>query len=1165
MRVYVSTKQISGVFCWVYLLLFPLLVQAQFGASPWTAANGTYTVPAGVTSITVECWGAGGGGGGAKITSNCTQAGGGGGGGGAYAKTVYAVTPGQTITVSNGVGGTAGSNAPGNGGAGGSSSVIYSVGPVTVTLAAGGGGGASDLNAGGSGPGGAGGTTAASTGSTKFAGGTGDYGIYSPAYGGGGGGGSGGTTAAGANGAEQVGGAGGASGGGNGGNGGTCSMPCGSAGVAGVAPGGGGGGGVAKNTNCSGGTYAAAGAAGAAGRVIITYVVVPSTLTIGANAPGAASNCRSTAKVPIQAFTLSVSGGVGDLTGVSFTTTGSYVQADITRYQLWHNSSANNLAGATQVGTDLASSGGAGARSFAAFSTPSLPNGTDHYFWITADISSAAVHNNTIACNAIATTDLTGASTKAGSSSAGGTQTIQAPTVNVGGAMAAICQGGTSAALGGSVGGTATGGTWSDGGAGGSFSPAATNLNATYTAGAGSGTPVTLTLTTSGGACGTTSANKNITVNPNPTVNAGGAMAAICQSATSAALGGSFGGGATAAVWSDGGAGGSFSNNGGGTPNTATYTAGSSSGSPVTLTLTTSGGSCGTASANKNITVNPSPSVAAIGGGAASVCVGGTTPAFTNATGGGTWSITNGTGSASITAGGVVTGVSAGSVTVNYAVTSGGCTTTVTAALTITAGPSITTQPTNQTICAGTDAVFTVAASGSPTYQWQSSANNSTWASVSNGVPVGYSYSGGTSASLTVSGSGVTIYYYRCVVTVSGCSTNSNSAMAGGPLGGSYSVSWPLTTNTNPVVTGNVTAGSITTGGGITNLGITSCGGITGMAANNWNADITGNCFNWPGTLGGYFQATISPVTCATVNVTGFTVDINDGFSSCAPHQNGCRIGYSYDGVTFNSLITPNSSNCWMTNGNGSWLTVGSGSINLKTSSPVDQPVIASVAYPSTIYFRIYFDQNNGGQPDIRNYIRGIAGAGFISTPLPVDLVSFTGESTQTGVSLKWETASEINNDYFVIERSVDGDTWKGIGMVKGAGNTSLEQRYDFLDQEPPSSAKTVYYRLKQTDYNGKYEHFGPISVQLLSFSKWEMIINNPVTTELSGTLLVPESMGLMLEILDLQGRVVKNERVAAQKGSNLLQMDIRALDRGFYFIRVSGSDNVIISKFVKE
>ena len=105
------------------------------------------------------------------------------------------------------------------------------------------------------------------------------------------------------------------------------------------------------------------------------------------------------------------------------------------------------------------------------------------------------------------------------------------PTANAGSALSAICKGGTSADLGGSVGGSATGGTWSDGGAGGSFSPNTTTLNATYTPAASYTGTVTLTLTTSGGSCGTAIASKSLVVNPIPTsVIAGASASTICAS-----------------------------------------------------------------------------------------------------------------------------------------------------------------------------------------------------------------------------------------------------------------------------------------------------------------------------------------------------------------------------------------------------------------------------------------------------------------------------------------------------------------------------------------------------------------------------------------------------------------------------------------------------------
>jgi autotransporter-associated beta strand protein len=165
-----------------------------------------------------------------------------------------------------------------------------------------------------------------------------------------------------------------------------------------------------------------------------------------------------------------------------------------------------------------------------------------------------------------------------------------------------ICAGGsTTLTLSGGTPGTGATAEWFTGSCGGTS--------------AGTGNSITVSPASSttyyvryNGTCNTTScASVLVTVNLNPTVSAGIAVAAICQGSNSGPLGGSFGGGATSAVWSDGGAGGSFTNNSGSTPGTATYTASITSSSSVTLTLTTNGGSCGTTSDSKQITVNPIP------------------------------------------------------------------------------------------------------------------------------------------------------------------------------------------------------------------------------------------------------------------------------------------------------------------------------------------------------------------------------------------------------------------------------------------------------------------------------------------------------------------------------------------------------------------------------
>src|ERR1035437_176091 len=398
------------------------------------------------------------------------------------------------------------------------------------------------------------------------------------------------------------------------------------------------------------------------------------------------------------------------------------------------------------------------------------------------------------AAPASVTLTLTTAGGSCGTTSANNVLTVNPnPTVNVGGAMVAICQGGTSAALGGSFAGGATSAVWTDGGAGGTFAnnAGATPNTATYTAAAGSGTPVTLRLTTAGGSCGTIFATKNITINPNPTVNAGGAVAAICQGATTAVLGGSYGGSATSAVWSDGGAGGSFTNNGGGTPNTTTYTAAAAAPASVTLTLTTAGGLCGAVTASKVLTVNPNHAVNA-GGAMVAICQGGTSAALGGSFAGGATSAVWTDGGAGGT---FANNAGAPPNTATYTA-SAGSGTPVTLRLTTAGGPcgtifatkNITVNP-NPTVNAG-GAVAAICQSGTTLGMGGSyggSATSAVWSD------------GGAGGSFTNNGGGTPNTTTYTAAAAAPASVTLTLTTAGG-LCGTTSANKILTVNPNPTV-----------------------------------------------------------------------------------------------------------------------------------------------------------------------------------------------------------------------------------------------------------------------------------------------------------------------------------------------------------------------------
>lgn len=94
---------------------------------------------------------------------------------------------------------------------------------------------------------------------------------------------------------------------------------------------------------------------------------------------------------------------------------------------------------------------------------------------------------------------------------------------------------------------------------------------------------------------------------------------------------------------------------------------------------------------------------------------------------------------------------------------------------------------------------------------------------------------------------------------------------------------------------------------------------------------------------------------------------------------------------------------------------------------------------------------------------------------LPVKLLSFDAEIESTSVKLIWKTASEINNDFFTIEKSSNGTNFDEVAQVKAFGNSNTIKEYDFSDDSPLLG--TSYYRLKQTDFDGKYEYLKLIAV----------------------------------------------------------------------------------------
>ena len=107
-------------------------------------------------------------------------------------------------------------------------------------------------------------------------------------------------------------------------------------------------------------------------------------------------------------------------------------------------------------------------------------------------------------------------------------------------------------------------------------------------------------------------------------------------------------------------------------------------------------------------------------------------------------------------------------------------------------------------------------------------------------------------------------------------------------------------------------------------------------------------------------------------------------------------------------------------------------------------------------------------------------GIGVTGTILPVELLNFIASCDNEKVKINWSTASEINNDYFKIEKSRDNNNWDYVTTVAGAGNSNSKIDYSIYDEVPYNETlqgiETSYYRIKQVDFNGDYKYYGPVA-----------------------------------------------------------------------------------------
>ncbi len=182
---------------------------------------------------------------------------------------------------------------------------------------------------------------------------------------------------------------------------------------------------------------------------------------------------------------------------------------------------------------------------------------------------------------------------------------------------------------------------------------------------------------------------------------------------------------------------------------------------------------------------------------------------------------------------------------------------------------------------------------------------------------------------------------------------------------------------------------------------------------------------------------------------------------------------------------------------------------------------------------------------------------------LPVELMNFDALIVNDNTQIDWKTASEINNDYFTIERSADGEYFESIGTVAGVGNTTNLSTYQFIDESPFSG--TSFYRLRQTDYDGQFKVYDPVSVNYKG-ANMDFVIKavgpNPFSDILRIDYFSPDNSQLLLILSGLDGSIALQENINVNAGSGTYTTgQLPQLASGVYILKLAKGEAVLESR----
>jgi hypothetical protein len=188
------------------------------------------------------------------------------------------------------------------------------------------------------------------------------------------------------------------------------------------------------------------------------------------------------------------------------------------------------------------------------------------------------------------------------------------------------------------------------------------------------------------------------------------------------------------------------------------------------------------------------------------------------------------------------------------------------------------------------------------------------------------------------------------------------------------------------------------------------------------------------------------------------------------------------------------------------------------------------------------------------NYGMVVSYVGFTPTPpLPITLLDFMAVKNGTEVNINWQTETEINNDYFIVEKSKNGIDFIGSESIKGAGNSQSTLNYQTTDHSPYNGIS--YYRLKQVDYDGTVSYSKIVAVNF-NDNKNINVYPNPGTGIFNIQGLGTESE---ITVHNPLGQTILIKRTFSDSS----EIDLRDQLSGVYYIKINNGETSISAKII--